>query len=78
MKRHLWLAPVATILVLLGTIQYAVGAAVMSVDFGSAWMKVNSVNFSCLLWKLVANEIFYFKSIGRYRVTGCSHGHSVK
>lgn len=41
MKPHLLIATL-TCLVLMETVQYAFGAAVMSVDLGSEWIKVRT------------------------------------
>lgn len=40
MKQRSVIAFLVSILALIGSVQYASGAAVMSVDLGSEWMKV--------------------------------------
>lgn len=40
MKQHLVVGAIFGTIVLLATVNYAFGAAVMSVDLGSEWMKV--------------------------------------
>lgn len=45
MKPRLMLASIVSTLVLIGSVQYAFGAAVMSVDLGSEWMKVSKMLF---------------------------------
>lgn len=41
MKQHLVVAIIVSTIALLGSVQYAFGAAVMSIDLGSEWMKVS-------------------------------------
>lgn len=41
MKQNLVIASIVSTLVLLGSVQYVLGGAVMSVDLGSEWMKVS-------------------------------------
>lgn len=41
MRQNLVIASIVSTLVLLGSVQYVVGGAVMSVDLGSEWMKVS-------------------------------------
>lgn len=41
MRQGLVIASIVSTLVLLGSVQYVVGGAVMSVDLGSEWMKVS-------------------------------------
>lgn len=41
MKQRLVVALILSTLALIGSVQYAFGAAVMSVDLGSEWMKVS-------------------------------------
>lgn len=52
MKPRLVLASIVSTLVLIGSVQYAFGAAVMSVDLGSEWMKV-STNPILILFLLI-------------------------
>lgn len=46
MRQNLVIASIVSTLVLLGSVQYALGGAVMSVDLGSEWMKVSY--FKCV------------------------------
>lgn len=41
MRQSLVIASIVSTLVLLGSVQYVLGGAVMSVDLGSEWMKVS-------------------------------------
>lgn len=41
MKQHLVIAVIVSTIALLGSVQYAFGAAVMSIDLGSEWIKVS-------------------------------------
>lgn len=47
MKERLVVALIVSTLALLGSVQYAFGAAVMSIDLGSEWMKVSG--FFCVV-----------------------------
>lgn len=42
MRQNSVIASIVSTLVLLGSVQYVVGGAVMSVDLGSEWMKVSN------------------------------------
>lgn len=51
MRPNLVIASIVSTLVLLGSVQYVLGGAVMSVDLGSEWMKV-----SCSTSRVVIRE----------------------
>lgn len=47
MKPRLMLVSIVSTLVLICSVQYTFGAAVMSVDLGSEWMKVSRTDKNC-------------------------------
>lgn len=46
MKQHLMIACLVSTLILMFSVQYVVGAAVMSVDLGSESMKVSAISIT--------------------------------
>lgn len=47
MKQHLVIASIVSTLILICSVQYVHGGAVMSVDLGSEWMKVSFFFATC-------------------------------
>lgn len=79
MNRLTGVAAIVSALALIGSVQYAYGAAVMSIDLGCEWMKVSHCfmvhkNSSRYLTLMVFREFV----IGWYRVTWRSNGNRVE
>lgn len=79
MKPHLLTATLAC-LVLMDTVQYAFGAAVMSVDLGSEWMKVRKKKKSItILFRCsVIKNVSLLLPKGWHSFTGSTNGYSIE
>lgn len=63
MRTHTITATIAC-LVFLGTVQYAFGAAVMSVDLGCEWIKVKENYFKFFFLQIEKNIVFFVLEVG--------------
>ena len=66
MKQRLVVALIVSTLALLGSVQYAFGAAVMSIDLGSEWMKVSAVSVLLSDKKVNVNSFMDFSCVHFY------------
>lgn len=57
MKQNLVIAFIVSTLVLLGSVQYVLGSAVMSVDLGSEWMKVSLIEIQVLHQQISTSNV---------------------
>ena len=62
-----------TAVLLAGSLKFATGAAVMSVDLGSEWMKVVKCDFLMQFFRLTCLNF-----TGRRRLTRRAHGNSLE
>lgn len=68
MRQHLALEAIFGTIVLLATLNYAFGAAVMSVDLGSEWMKVMYSDIMLHFKVSSENNSFFFTKMLFHRL----------
>lgn len=81
MRQNLALEAIFGTIVLLATLNYAFGAAVMSVDLGSEWMKVMCGDIMLYFKVSIKNNFFSSQKccfIGWHSFSWCTNGYSFK